>query len=120
MTDELFADLSLHPEKYYHIFDEVICSNEQDFEKCKLGLETWWPLISIKIFTMETSDLLTQTICYKDTQTSKWEWDCDNCKMVVKDFFEFMNLEMGPSFVENLTGIRNFFDTFKSLDCKVC
>ena len=68
MSDDLFGDLSNNPEKFNSLFNEVICTHELDYEKCKAGLETWWPRLSPIIFTLETSDLLTQTICYKDSQ----------------------------------------------------
>ena len=106
MTDDLFTQFSQKPEAWFHLFNEAICSYEENPEECTQILELWWPQVSPIIFTLESSDLLVQTICYKVTNTLKqgWLWNCEHCKFVVKDFFDFMNAEMAPYYVENLSG----------------
>ena len=109
MTDDLFTQLSQKPEDFLHLINEAICSYEDNPEQCLIGFQLWWPQISPRIFTLEGSDLLVQTICYKFTNPGNhlrqgWQWNCDHCKYVVNDFFEFMKMEMAPYYVENMSG----------------
>ena len=105
MTDDLFTQMSQKPDGFLHLLNEAICSYEDNPEQCLVGFQLWWPQIAPKIFTLEQSDLLVQTICYKVTNLRQgWQWNCDHCKFVVNDFFEFMKSEMAPYYIENLSG----------------
>ena len=108
IADDLFTQLSQKPDAFLQWLDEAICSYEENPEQCLIGFQLWWPQISPRIFTLEDSDLLVQSICYKVTNGNYlrqgWQWNCDHCKYVVNDFFEFMKMEMAPYYVENMSG----------------
>ena len=108
IADDLFTQLSQKPDVFLQWLDESICSYEENPEQCLIGFQLWWPQISPRIFTLEDSDLLVQSICYKVTNGNYlrqgWQWNCDHCKYVVNDFFESMKMEMAPYYVENMSG----------------
>ena len=108
IADDLYTQLSQKPDAFLQWLDEAICSYEENPEQCLIGFQLWWPQISPRIFTLEDSDLLVQSICYKVTNGNYlrqgWQWNCDHCKYVVNDFFESMKTGMAPYYVENLSG----------------